>query len=216
MLTFRSVLVLYLMLAAPVGAVTLSGQARVVDGDTLIVAGERIRLFGIDAPELRQMCDPSGRNWACGAWASEVLAELTAHGVLKCTALDRDRYGRTVARCTASGRDIGAQMVQAGAATAYVQYSKDYVPQEAAAKAEARGMWSGAVAVPSDYRKVEKRQAAPLSCAIKGNINAKGNRIYHMPGQRDYDATRISPAKGEGFFCSEAEARAAGFRAAKR
>lgn len=216
MLTFRSALVLYLMLAAPVGAVTLSGQARVVDGDTLVIAGERIRLFGIDAPELRQRCDPSGRNWACGEWAAEVLEDLTAQGVLNCKALDRDRYGRTVARCTASGRDVGAAMVRAGAATAYIQYALDYVTHEAVARTEARGMWSGAVTTPGDYRKINKRQPAPTGCVVKGNINARGNRIYHMPGQRDYDATRISAAKGEAFFCSEAEARAAGFRAAKR
>jgi hypothetical protein len=144
------------------------------------------------------------------------MGKLTARGVLKCDALDRDRYGRTVARCTASGRDVGAEMVRAGAATAYVQYSHDYVTHEVAAKAEARGIWSGAVTTPGDYRKTAKQQAAPTGCVIKGNINAKGGRIYHLPGQRDYDATRISVAKGEAYFCSETQARAAGFRAAKR
>jgi endonuclease YncB( thermonuclease family) len=216
MLTFRSIFVLYLMLAGPVGALTLSGQAHVVDGDTLILAGERIRLFGIDAPELRQRCDNSGRNWACGAWAAKMLTKLTDRGGLKCEALDRDRYGRTVARCTVSGRDIGGEMVCAGAAAAYVQYSDDYVALEAAAKAEARGIWSGAVTEPAEYRKIARQQPAPKGCTIKGNINAKGKRIYHMPGQRDYAATQISEVKGEAFFCSEAQARAAGFRAAKR
>jgi endonuclease YncB( thermonuclease family) len=216
MLTLRSLLVLAFMLAPPAGALTLTGQAHVVDGDTLVISGERIRLFGIDAPELRQRCDPSGRNWACGVWAANVLTKLTARGGLKCDALDRDRYGRTVARCTAAGRDIGAEMVRLGAAAAYVNYSLDYVTLEATAKAELRGLWSGVVTAPADYRKVAKRQPAPTGCAIKGNINAKGKRIYHLPGQRDYDATRISTAKGEAFFCSETDARAAGFRAAKR
>ncbi|MGO4908911.1 thermonuclease family protein [Pseudorhodobacter sp. W20_MBD10_FR17] len=216
MLILRSLSVLAALLAAPAGALTLTGQARIVDGDTIVVAGERIRLFGIDAPELRQRCDPSGRNWECGVWAAQVLAKLAARGVLKCEALDRDRYGCTVARCTAAGRDIGAEMVRQGAAAAYVQYSLDYVTLEATAKAELRGLWSGAVTAPADYRKIAKRQPAPEGCAIKGNINTKGKRIYHMPGQRDYDATRISVAKGEAFFCSEADAQAAGFRAAKR
>jgi endonuclease YncB( thermonuclease family) len=217
MLTLRSALVLILLTAAPAQALTLAGQARVVDGDSLIVAGERIRLFGIDAPELRQRCDASGRNWACGAWAKALLTEIVGHGVLRCEALDRDRYGRTVARCEASGRDVAAEMVKAGAALAYIKYSTDYAGQEAAAKREARGLWSGAVTAPDAYRKIAKRgTAAPKGCAIKGNISAKGKRIYHMPGQHDYDATRISVAKGEAFFCSETEARAAGFRAAKR
>lgn len=217
MLIIRTTLVLFLALALPVNAVTLSGQARVVDGDSLVVAGERVRLFGIDAPELKQRCDVSGRNWACGTWAKDALAQIIGQGVLRCEALDRDRYGRTVARCMVSNRDVGAAMVRAGAATAYLRYSTDYAGIEAAAKREARGLWSGAVTAPGAYRKVAKRgTAAPAGCAIKGNISAKGKRIYHMPGQRHYDATGISVSKGEAYFCSEADARAAGFRAAKR
>lgn len=216
MLTIRSTLVLILALAAPASALTLSGQARVVDGDSLVIAGKSIRLFGIDAPELKQRCDVSGRNWDCGVWAKDMLTKITGSGVLRCEALDRDRYGRTVARCTVSNRDVGAEMVRAGAATAYLRYSTDYAGTEAAAKAEARGLWSGAVMAPDAYRKIAKRQPTPKGCTIKGNISAKGSRIYHMPGQRDYEATRISVAKGEAFFCTEAEARTAGFRPAKR
>lgn len=217
MLTLRTAFVLILTLASPVHALTFSGQARVVDGDSLVVAGERVRLFGIDAPELKQRCDVSGRNWACGAWSKDSLSKIIGQGVLRCEALDRDRYGRTVARCDVSGRDVGAEMVRAGAATAYLRYSTDYARDEAQAKREARGLWSGAVTAPSAFRKVAKRgTAAQNDCAIKGNISAKGKRIYHMPGQRDYDATRIAAGKGEAFFCTEAEARAAGFRAAKR
>lgn len=217
MLIIRSIFVLILAFAAPVGAVTLSGQARVVDGDSLVIAGERIRLFGIDAPEMKQRCDPSGRNWACGVWAAEVMAGIVGSGVLRCEALDLDRYGRTVARCTVSGRDVAAEMVRAGAATAYLHYSHDYAGQEAVAKAEARGLWSGEMTAPGEYRKLAKPAVAlPSGCVIKGNISAKGSKIYHLPGQRDYEATRISTAKGEAFFCSEADARAAGFRAAKR
>jgi len=217
MLIIRSALVLILALSAPAGAVTLSGQARVVDGDSLVVAGERVRLFGIDAPELAQRCDVSGRNWACGVWAKDALIKIVGQGVLRCEGLDRDRYGRTVARCMVSGRDVAAAMVRTGAATAYLKYSSDYAEIEAAARRAARGLWSGAVTAPDEYRKVAKQgEAAPKDCAIKGNISAKGKRIYHMPGQRDYGATRIAVSKGEAFFCSEAQARAAGFRAARR
>lgn len=216
MLTFRSALVLMLALASPASALTLTGQARVTDGDSLVVAGERIRLHGIDAPEIKQRCDPSGRNWACGAWAAKTLAGIVGKGVLACEALDRDRYGRTVARCTVSGVDVGAAMVRAGAAMAYVKYSSDYIGPEATARAEARGLWSGVVTVPGTYRQIAKRTPEPIGCKIKGNISAKGTRIYHMPGQHDYGVTKISTAKGEAYFCTEAEARAAGFRAAKR
>lgn len=209
-------LALLLAFMSPAAALTLSGQARVVDGDSLVIAGERIRLFGIDAPELGQRCDTSGRDWACGVWAKAALTKIVGSGVLACEALDQDRYGRTVARCRVSGRDVGAAMVRAGAATAYLKYATDYAGQEALARGERRGMWSGSVMAPAAYRKQAKRQIAPEACAIKGNISSKGRRIYHMPGQRDYAATRISTAKGEAFFCTAAQARAAGFRAAKR
>jgi endonuclease YncB( thermonuclease family) len=216
MLTFRSSLVLIFALAGPAAALNLSGQARVTDGDSLVIAGERVRLHGIDAPERAQRCDPSGRNWACGVWATDVLTGIVGRGVLACEAVEMDRYGRTVARCTVSGRDVGALMVAAGAATAYAKYSHDYIGLEREAKAEARGLWSGAVTPPAEYRKVAKRAPAQQGCQIKGNINAKGVRIYHVPGQRDHAATRISTAKGEAYFCSEAQAQAAGFRAARR
>jgi endonuclease YncB( thermonuclease family) len=216
MLTFRSVLVLFLAVATPGAALTVSGQARVVDGDSLVVDAQKLRLFGIDAPELGQRCNLSGRDWACGAWAAEVLGGIIAQGKPVCEALDRDRYGRTVARCTVAGRDVAALMVQAGAAVAYVKYSGDYVGLEAVAKAKSQGVWAGEMMRPADYRRAGQRQDPPQGCQIKGNINAKGKRIYHMPGQRDWTKTRISPAKGESFFCSEAQAQAAGFRAAKR
>jgi endonuclease YncB( thermonuclease family) len=216
MLIFRSALVLMLALSGPAGALTLTGQAQVTDGDSMVVAGKRIRLHGIDAPERAQRCDISGRNWACGVWAAEVLSGIVGAGVLACEAVETDRYGRTVARCTVSGRDVSAQMVQAGAAMAYARYSKDYIGLERTAKAQAFGIWSGMVTVPGTYRQLAKTAPAPIGCKIKGNINAKGKRIYHSPGQRDYGATRISKAKGEAYFCTEAEARAAGFRAAKR
>ncbi|RUS63556.1 thermonuclease family protein [Pseudorhodobacter sp. E13] len=217
MLTFRSALVLFLLAVTPAQALTLSGQAVVTDGDSLRIGAERIRLFGIDAPELKQRCDPSGRNWACGKWAKDALQQIVSQGVLRCEAVEKDRYGRTVARCMVGQRDVAALMVRAGAATAFTRYSTDYVAQERAAKAEARGLWSGAMTAPGDYRQIAKRgSTAPSGCVIKGNISAKGARIYHMPGQRDYAATKISPSKGEAFFCSEAQARAAGFRAAKR
>ncbi len=222
MLRIRSLFIPVLALLAllPAPAPALEGVARVVDGDTLVLNGETLRLYGIDAPEKGQRCDPSGRNWACGDWAAARLRALVI-GRLSCEALDRDRYGRTVARCHAGGLDIGAEMVRIGAAMAYRRYSSDYIGQEAEAQAALRGLWNGQTAAPETFRQVQKsaREARPqgqAGCAIKGNISAKGERIYHLPGQRYYSKTRIDPGKGEAMFCSEAEARAAGFRRAKR
>ncbi len=120
-------------------AVTLSGVARVIDGDTLDLDGTRIRLFGIDAPEHNQTCsDARGKKWDCGSFATQSLRAL-AKGNLRCEPLDQDRYGRTVARCFNSQQDINAQMVAQGAAFAYRKYSKDYVTIEARAEARAWG-----------------------------------------------------------------------------
>lgn len=208
---------LLVLLAFPVAAETVTGVARVVDGDTLDIAGTRIRLFGIDAPEAGQSCrDGKWRSWDCGAHATARLTDL-ATGKVRCTAQDTDRYGRTVARCTAGGRDIAAALVAEGAVFAYDRYSDDYVAVEARARADRRGIWAGQAVRPHLVRAATSAKGAasqPSGCAIKGNISDKG-RIYHLPGSKSYAATRISTAKGERWFCSEAEARAAGWRPAR-
>lgn len=216
MLIFRSLLVLILAVIAPsVGALTLEGQARVIDGDTLDVAGQRVRLFGIDAPERAQPCDRNGQVWACGVWARAVLADRLQGTTVSCEVQDRDRYGRWVAICHVGGIDLGQALVTAGAARAYLRYSERYAGDEIAATAAGRGIWAGHMQTPEAYRHPAADAAAPAGCPIKGNISS-GGRIYHRPGQRDYAATRINPAKGEGYFCSEAAAKAAGFRPARR
>jgi endonuclease YncB( thermonuclease family) len=202
--------------AAPVP----TGPVKVIDGDTLHIGETRIRLHGIDAPERDQLCDsPSGKAWACGAWARSHLQRLVRGARLDCTALDTDRYGRTLARCAVDGADLAARLVEDGAAIAYVKYSAAYAPQERGARAAARGIWAaGPQTAPADHRTANRAAPAPApdpACRIKGNISAVGH-IYHRPGQADYDATRISTAKGEAWFCTEADARAAGFRPARR
>ena len=223
MLTFRSLLVLVVLaLTAPAAVALTSGPAvRVVDGDTLVWQGQTVRLFGIDAPERDQRCDRNGKSWACGAWATDQLRAAVRAGAVDCRPEDTDRYGRLVATCTADRVDLARAQVQAGAAMAYLRYTRRYAQDEAVAKAASVGLWSGRMDTPQAHRQAQRQggqtapQIAPTSCLIKGNISASG-RIYHMPGQYDYDRTRISPEKGERWFCSSADARAAGFRAARR
>ncbi len=200
----------------------LTGSARIIDGDTLEVRGSRVRLHGIDAPESAQHCRAGGRVWACGRAATRALAGRIGSRPVACTERDRDRYGRAVAVCRVGGDDVNAWMVAEGWAFAYRQYSMRYVAEEVAAKTAKRGVWRGDVVAPWDWRRGKRIVDAgtavkrPGRCSIKGNISRDGERIYHVPGGRFYDQTRINTSRGERWFCSEAEARAAGWRRSRR
>jgi endonuclease YncB( thermonuclease family) len=202
----------------------VTGPARVVDGDTFSVGAERVRLWGMDAPEGRQVCqNAQDLGYACGDVARDELVRLIGGRGVRCEVRDRDPYGRAVSRCVAGSTDLGEAMVRAGWAIDYVQFSRGaYASSEAEARQARRGLWAGRFETPSTWR-VEARQAraAPTpppqaGCIIKGNISAKGRRIFHVPGQEDYAATRIDASKGERWFCSPAEARSAGWTAAAR
>ncbi|WP_425065586.1 thermonuclease family protein [Reyranella sp.] len=119
------------LLASPLGAQS------VTDGDTLRVDGTTYRLWGIDAPELKQDC-PDG--WPAGRLAATHLASLLAGRNVICQRRDTDRYGRTVAICRVGGEDLGALMVRDGFAWAFTRYSRYYVPEEAAARVGRAGV----------------------------------------------------------------------------
>jgi hypothetical protein len=98
---------------------------------------------------------------------------------------------------------------------AFTRYSKRYLAEERAAKNSKAGLWAGSFTTPADYRRGPGTPAveAPAGCAIKGNVNAKGERIYHLPKMRSYAGTLVTPGKGERWFCSEEQAKAAGWKA---
>ncbi|WP_411642718.1 thermonuclease family protein [Loktanella agnita] len=194
-----------------------NGTIHVIDADTIDVGGTRVRLFGIDAPEMGQPCSANGRQWDCGAWVRDAVAAHYEGRHASCTRVDTDRYGRIVARCTVNGADMGAQIVQSGLAWAYRAYSSDYDLQEKSAAVAERGLWAVAVQMPDAYRAAQTaaRNAPTGNCVIKGNISASG-RIYHVPGNAHYDRTSINIDAGERWFCSAGAAEAAGWRAARR
>lgn len=210
---------LALCLAAPPAlAVSLTGTARVVDGDTIEISGQTLRLIGIDAPELAQPCQRAGKPWACGTWSRDALRARLKGRDLSCSGRDQDRYGRWLVTCRLGGQDLGQDLVRNGIAFAYRRYSSLYIPDEALAEGESRGLWSGTTETPEDYRHADTEiDIDPgQGCALKGNVSSGGTRIFHSPGQKDYAATRIDPARGERWFCSADEARQAGWRAARR
>lgn len=209
------VIALGLMAAAPAHTI--------VDGDTFVLGVERVRLWGIDAPEGRQICeDGKGRAFRCGDVARQHLEALIGGRPVDCRERDRDGYGRMVAQCRAGGVDLGEAMVRAGWAVEYRQFSHGaYTAAESKARSGKRGLWAGRFEAPDHWRaEARGERPAPASppgrCAIKGNINSKGGRIFHVPGQRDYAATVIDTARGERWFCSPEDAKAAGWAPAAR
>jgi endonuclease YncB( thermonuclease family) len=127
----------------------IEARARAVDGDTLRLNGERIRLLGIDAPELAQTCtDAGGGPWSCGEVARRELAGRVAGGAVRCEPDGHDKYGRVLAYCAAGGQDLGAAMVRAGLAVSY----PDYGGEEAKARAMHRGIWQGPFVMPREWR----------------------------------------------------------------
>jgi endonuclease YncB( thermonuclease family) len=194
---------------------SITGAAQVIDGDTIAIGGTRIRLEGIDAPEAGQTCKRKWfGSWPCGSAATDALQGLLAGKTVDCRSRGLDRYGRTLATCFVDGRDINAAIVRQGLAWAFVKFSATYVKEEAEARAQGVGVWQAATMPPWEYRAQRWTAAepqAPQGCAIKGNVTRNG-RIYHMPWSPWYAQIRMEPDKGKRWFCSEAEALAAGWR----
>jgi endonuclease YncB( thermonuclease family) len=203
------------------GSEILTGVASVIDGDTLDIHGNRIRLHGIDAPESAQLClDSDQKPWRCGQQAALVLAERIGRAVVRCEKRDVDRYQRIVAVCSLGNTDLNGWMVRHGWAVAYRRYSLDYVEAENAAQQARAGIWIGRFIDPASWRRGERLKvegaAHARRCQIKGNISRNGQRIYHVPGDEYYEATRIDESKGERWFCSEDEALKTGWRKSAR
>ncbi|MBD9529944.1 thermonuclease family protein [Paracoccus sp. PAR01] len=198
----------------------LTGKAVVVDGDTVKLGKDTIRIHGIDAPEQSQSCARAGGgSWACGKAATAFMAKLVKGREIACRPVERDRYDRIVAKCFVSGRDLGRETVGAGLAWAFTRYADDYVDAETSAKSRRLGIWQAQSEPALTFRAKGWESAATTTlqedCPIKGNISAKGEKIYHMPWSPAYAKTRINVSKGERWFCDEKEAVAAGWRAAR-
>ncbi len=148
-----AILVAVLALAAVPARADITGTARVIDGHTFEVAGQRVRLHGIHAPALDQTCQWPGRTIDCGTLAKLALMDLTTGTDVVCRPRDRDSDGPVVAVCFAGGFDIGRNMVHTGWALADRAQSTAYVDTEEAARKAKRGMWRGTFVKPWDWRR---------------------------------------------------------------
>ncbi len=146
---------LRITLGGPVFGESFSGVAGVVDGDTIAVQQVKVRLEGIDAPEVGQSCtDEAGQPWACGMAATTHLIKLVDRREVICELVGTDRYGRRLGLCRLPGlqNSINSALVRTGMARAYVKYSLQYVSEEKSARADKLGIWAGPHEAPWDYR----------------------------------------------------------------
>ena len=223
-------------------AADITGVPKIREGDQIQIGNTRIRLGGIDAPSVDQLClNTQGERWTCGVAARDELIKHADNKTWTChTRQTIDRRGRTVARCEVDGEDIQKWMVRSGWALAFTRVSRDYEADEKAARDAKAGMWQGAFIAPWDWRVRNKKttilgatkppesanaillasasgSVAPSpECTIKGNVNRAGECIYHQPTSRWYARIEMKISKGTRWFCSVEEAEAAGCRETRR
>lgn len=188
--------------------------ARVVDGDTVeLEDGTRVRYIGIDTPEPGQ---------CLGSEATQINIGLVEKEKVKLE-LDiqkQDKYGRTLAYIWVGGTLVNEKLVRDGFAkvTTYppdIKYVDRFLEAQKEAKEQNLGLWAPNVCTSPQPSLAPEVQSAETGCLVKGNISSSGERIYHMPGQRYYEKTKIEESKGERWFCSEEEAVSSGWRKSK-
>jgi len=204
--------------AAVSGNADISGMGHAVTGDTLRVGSTTVHLDGIEAPLPDQSClAANGRPWPCGEAARQALARMLRSRRIECNVADRGEP-RTLGECRINGRDIAAELVSQGHVFASPGLFAAYTGFERDARGRKAGIWVGEALRPADYRAQrweEAKRASPDGCPIKGNVRG-GRRFYLVPWARGYERVRITQSRGERWFCSEDEAKEAGFRPAEQ
>ena len=133
--------------------ISFADNLKVVDGDTIVLNGEKIRFSGIDTPELKQTCMHEGEKVFCGKSAKMLLVKKIGNQTLECIREGKDVYKRTLAECFINGESLSAFLVRSGYAFAYRKYSDKFVKDEEFAKENKLGMWSMKFQYPWDFRK---------------------------------------------------------------
>jgi len=161
----RSIIATVVVLATvafglPSSANGIVGQASVIDGDTIEIHGQRVRLAGIDAPEAGQTCWSADKKpWRCGQEAAFALADKIGRATVHCASTGRDRYRRILAQCRIGNLDLGSWLIRTGRAVRYYDRAGAYRADEEAARARGQGIWAGPFIKPSEWR--SKRRKSP-------------------------------------------------------
>ncbi len=133
--------------------ISFADNLKVIDGDTIILKGEKIRFSGIDAPELKQICIDKGQEIFCGVLAKKLLIEKIDNKIPTCIKDGKDFYKRILAECFIDEESLSSYLVKNGFAFAYRKYSKKFIEDEEFAKTNKLGLWSMNFQYPWDYRK---------------------------------------------------------------
>lgn len=167
------------LIAVLVALSILQGPARVVDGDTLVASGQRVRLDGIDAPETRQTCRRGGNEWRCGVASSHTLQVMIGRRRVRCEVTETDRYRRSIATCWSASTNLNAEMVRQGWAMAYRRYSTRYVRDEDAAKGHKAGVWASEFTPPWDWRRAARN--GPERPHLRPRVSESGDNAHPSP-----------------------------------
>lgn len=191
----------------------LSGRARAIKGDLLRIEGRLVKLASIESPAAAYPCKRSnGRSWNCSAAARLALRRMVHGKTVTCTNTGETDSGHLLGRCAIDGQDIGEDLVRNGHVFAAQGFFATYGASEEEAKADKVGIWQGKAVRPEEWRSQvweEAKQASPEGCPIKGFVR-RSDRTYAMPWSSGY-GRRMRERRGDRWFCSEEEAREAGF-----
>mgnify|MGYP001200535470 FL=1 len=146
-------LYLFIIILTCFNSETRADTLKVIDGDTIILNGEKIRFSGIDTPEIKQMCFKNEQKIFCGILAKKILIKKIGNDTPKCIREGKDAYKRTLAECFINGESLSSFLVKSGYAFAYRKYSKKFIEDEKFAKKNKFGMWSMEFEFPWDFRK---------------------------------------------------------------
>jgi len=142
-----------LVLSLLICNISLANEIKIIDGDTIVLYGEKIRFSGIDTPELKQTCLQDDQKVNCGMLAKRLLAKKIGNNIPECISEGKDIYKRTLAECFINGESLSSFMVRSGYAFAYRKYSTKFIKDEDFAKNNKFGMWAMKFQYPWDFRK---------------------------------------------------------------